>query len=210
MVELDDLERFLRHPVGAFLRQRLGIRLGQSFRDVDDALPVELDALERWGLGERLLTARMAGADLDACIAAERARGLLPPGALADPILNALIPDVEVIATAAHDDHEPTSLDVNVTLTDGSTLVGTVADVRGDVIHAVSFSRLSATHRLHAWLRLLALTAARPETALRGRDRRTSSGRRPTTYPRQHRPHRRPRRRRRNAPGRRRSATWRC
>jgi len=163
VVELDDLERFLRHPVGAFLRQRLGIRLGQSFRDVDDALPVDLDGLERWGLGERLLTARMAGADLDACIAAERARGLLPPGALADPILNALIPGVEVIATAAHDDHEPTSLDVNVILTNGSTLVGTVADVRGNVIHAVSFSKLSATHRLHAWLRMLALTAARPE-----------------------------------------------
>ena len=163
VVELDDLERFLRHPVGAFLRQRLGIRLGLSVRDVEDALSVELDGLERWGLGERLLTARMAGADLDACIAAERARGLLPPGALADPILNTLIPDVEVIATAAHDDHEPTSLDVNLTLTDDSTLVGTVADVRGDVIYAVSFSKLSATHRLHAWLRLLALTATRPE-----------------------------------------------
>ena len=48
VVELDDLDRFLRHPVRAFLRQRLGIRLGLDVADVDDALPVELDGLERW------------------------------------------------------------------------------------------------------------------------------------------------------------------
>jgi exodeoxyribonuclease V gamma subunit len=105
----------------------------------------------------------MTGADLGACVAAERARGFLPPGALADPILKKLIPDVEVIARVAHDDHEPISLDVNVTLADGSSVVGTVANVRGEVVYGVSFSRLSAAHRLHAWMRLLALTAARPE-----------------------------------------------
>ncbi len=48
MVELDDLDRFLRHPVRAFLRQRLGIRLGLDIADIDDALPVDLDGLERW------------------------------------------------------------------------------------------------------------------------------------------------------------------
>ncbi len=163
VVELDDLERFLRHPVGAFFRQRLGIRLGRSFHDVDDVVPVDLDNLERWGLGERLLAARMAGSGLDECVAAERARGFLPPGALAEPILNKVLPDVEVIAVVAHDDRQPTSLDVNFVLADGTTIVGTVPDVRGNMVHAASFSKLSATHRLHAWLRLLALTAARPE-----------------------------------------------
>jgi exodeoxyribonuclease V gamma subunit len=162
-IELDDLDRFLRHPVGAFLRQRLGIRLGASSQDVDDGLPVELDALERWAVGDRLLTAHLAGADLDACVAAERARGLLPPGALAERILGQVIPDVEVIVAAAHDGVTPTSLDVNVTLSDGTRLVGTVPDVRDDVIRSVSFSRLAPNRRLETWLRLLALTYARPE-----------------------------------------------
>ena len=63
LVELDDLVRFVEHPVRAFLRQRLGISVGDYDDEVDDALPVELDGLEQWGVGERLLDARLAGAD---------------------------------------------------------------------------------------------------------------------------------------------------
>lgn len=165
VVELDDLDRFLRHPVRAFLRQRLGIRLGLDLADIDDALPVELDGLERWSLGDRLLTARMAGAPLEACLAAERARGLMPPGALADQIFDRVVPEVQaVVAVAVQDEvEEPTSLDVNVTLGDGSRIVGTVPRVRGDVLHAVSFSRLGPHQRLQAWLRLLALTLGYPD-----------------------------------------------
>jgi exodeoxyribonuclease V gamma subunit len=162
VIELDDLDRFLRHPVGAFLRQRLGIRLGVRERDLDDAVPIDLDALERWGTGERLLSARMTGSDLDACLAAERASGLLPPGVLAERILDRLIPDVEGIAAAAAVEIEPASVDVNVCLHDGTRIVGTVPDVRGDLVQAVSFSRLAPNHRLQTWLRLLVLTLSRP------------------------------------------------
>ena len=168
VVELDDLDRFLRHPVRAFLRQRLGFRLTREEADIDDGLPVELDALQRWALGDRLLTARMAGAGLEACVAAERARGVVPPGALADRIFDGVVPEVQSIATAAHDgitDVEPASMDVNITLADRTRIVGTVAQVRGDVVHAVSFSKLGPRPRLQTWLRLLALTAAHPERA---------------------------------------------
>jgi exodeoxyribonuclease V gamma subunit len=135
--------------------------------DVDDALPVELDALERWALGDRLLRARMAGAELEACVAAERARGVLPPGALAERIFDRVVPDVRALAAAAagHHDVEPVSMDVNITLADGTRIVGTVPQVRGDVIHAVSFSRLGPHQRLQAWLRLLALTIGHPDRA---------------------------------------------
>jgi exodeoxyribonuclease V gamma subunit len=176
VVELDQLERFVRHPVGAFLRLRLGIWLGDRRRDVDDALPVELDNLERWAVAERLLTARLAGADMDACAVAERARGLLPPGGLADPILDAVAPVVEQLVAAARDGRQPRSFDVHVDLPDGTSVVGAVGGVRGDVLHRVTYSRLAAHHRLLAWVRVLALTAARPErpfealTIGRGRD----------------------------------------
>ncbi len=80
LVELDDLVRFAEHPVRAFLRQRLGVMLGDFSDEVADALTVELDALEQWHVGRRLLEGRLAGATVEACVRAEVARGLLPPG----------------------------------------------------------------------------------------------------------------------------------
>ena len=167
VVALDDLVRFTERPVRAFLRQRLGISLGDFSQDIADALPVELDGLERWGVGRRLLDGVLDGAALDACIAAEIARGTLPPGRLALPVIDRIRPVVEEIAGHARralgGDTAPESMDVRVVLPDGRPLTGTVPSVRGDVLGNVTYSRVSARHRVGAWVRLLALSAAYPE-----------------------------------------------
>ena len=54
-VELEDLVRFVRHPVRAFLRGRLEVTVAEYDNEVEDALPVELDGLGRWNVGERML-----------------------------------------------------------------------------------------------------------------------------------------------------------
>ncbi len=61
VIELADLVRFVEHPVRAFLRQRLGISLRGGVDEIEDGLPVELDGLERWAVGQRLLEALRAG-----------------------------------------------------------------------------------------------------------------------------------------------------
>jgi exodeoxyribonuclease V gamma subunit len=169
LIELDDLVRFVSHPTRAFLRQRLDVSVGDYVDEVADALPVELDALERWGVGQRLLDGVLAGASMDACVAAEVARGLLPPGRLAQPLIARVRPVVEHIAAAARsevaDGAEPVSVDVRVGLDGGRSLTGTVAGVHGDVLRLATFSRVNARHRLSAYVRWLALTAAHPGRA---------------------------------------------
>ncbi|MGH9021777.1 MAG: exodeoxyribonuclease V subunit gamma, partial [Acidimicrobiia bacterium] len=171
-VELDQLVRFFAHPVRAFLRQRLGVSLGTSADELAEALPIELDPLEHWALGQRLLEARLAGADPRSSVAAEVARGALPPGALAGPILErvgrvvedlvreagALVP---MSATSSPVDVHP--VDIHLLLPGGRLLVGTVPDVADGMLRSVTFSRVGPRHRLGSWVRFLAVCAARPD-----------------------------------------------
>jgi exodeoxyribonuclease V gamma subunit len=167
VIELEDLVRFVEHPVRAFLRQRLGISLGGAAEDIADGLPVELDGLERWGVGQRLLEARLAGVDGHTAIKAEIARGTLPPGRLGRPVIDAVYPIVEAIATEAASlaatGPAADPIDVRMELADGRRLSGTVSGVSGDVLLSATYSRVAAKHRLAAWVLLLALAASRPE-----------------------------------------------
>ena len=165
VVQLEDLIRFVQHPVRAFLRQRLGMVVTREEEDPADGLPVEPDPLEKWGIGQRMLEARLAGVDAATARAAEVARGSLPPGGLGVPLLEEIAGAVEGIVGAAPlaGAVAPASVEVVAELGDGRTLVGTVPDVAGHEIRSVFYSRVAAKHRLAAWVRLLAATAAHPE-----------------------------------------------
>jgi exodeoxyribonuclease V gamma subunit len=157
----------VEHPVRAFLRRRLALYLSDRTDELADALPIELDALEKWGVGDRLLQASLAGAHPEVAAVAERARGFLPPGRLADDILTGVAEDVRKLAAAiaalGHAAGPADSLDIHLDLPGGRGLIGTVPDRRGDTILVCTYSRLAAKHRLGAWVRFLSLSAARPE-----------------------------------------------
>lgn len=161
-VDLVDLERFPQHPVGAFLRRRLGFVPTETDGPLDDALPVDLDGLATWAVGDRLLAARLDGVDLDEAAAAERARGTLPPGALAEAVLEPVLAAVETIARTSGIEGPGDVTPVDVTLASGTRLVGAVADLHGDVLRRAAYSRLAGGHRLLSWLRLLAVSATDP------------------------------------------------
>jgi len=152
--------RFVEHPVRAFLRQRLGISVGDYSDEVGDSLPVELDALERWGVGQRLLDAVIAGTDGRAAIRAEIAAGKLPPGQLGLPVVTEIWDGVDEIAQQARAllVGDARSVDVKVDVM-GRRLTGTVPGVRGSVLGSVTYSKVNPRHRLGTWVRLLALCA---------------------------------------------------
>ncbi|HEX5926215.1 MAG TPA: exodeoxyribonuclease V subunit gamma [Baekduia sp.] len=165
IVALDDLVRFVEHPVKAFLRQRLGVRVSDLPEEISDELTIEADGLAKYALGDRLLRGRLAGVDEAELLAAERARGELPPaGALQTAVLTDVRPTVAAIARLAEgalkDPSRSQTRDVRVVLGDGRALAGTVTGVAGDTLQLVSYATLKAKHELGAWVRLLALVAA--------------------------------------------------
>jgi exodeoxyribonuclease V gamma subunit len=176
-LDLDRLERFLRHPARAFLRERLKISLSEKTRDFEDAIPLDLDPLGQWQVAERVLEARLGGASQDACEAVEMARGGLPPGLLAQPVLEKIAAPVDGLVLAGSSDVTPVSIDIHVDLPGVSRIVGTVAGVRGDTLQSVTYSRLSPAARLLAWLRLLVLTASWPERSFEARTIGRANGR---------------------------------
>jgi exodeoxyribonuclease V gamma subunit len=130
-----------------------------------DSLTVELDALQQWVLGERVLRARLAGTDEADCRQAEWRRGVLPPGPLGRSALDVVLAEVGPLVdrTAALLSPPRRVVDVVVPLGGGRELRGTVAGVHGTAAVSVGYSKLGPKPQLTAWISLLALAAAAPE-----------------------------------------------
>ena len=163
-VELTELYRFFQHPVRALLRARAGLSDGGRDEAEDEQIPVELDGLQRWAVGDRMLHAHLRGADLDVLAAAEWRRGSVPPRELGARVVGDLRVEVGTVASAAAPwaDVPAERLDVVLDL-ERVRLTGSVDGVRGGTVVRVLFSRPSARHRLQAWVELLALSASRPD-----------------------------------------------
>jgi exodeoxyribonuclease V gamma subunit len=170
VLELDELVRFAERPVRAFLRRRLRISLTDFTEETEDGLRIELDGLQRWQVGERLLEARLAGVDGRTAALAEIKRGTLPPGVLGRPVVHEVYGVVDAIVAEVQrliaPDATTQPVDVRVRLSDGRLLSGTVSSVRGGTLLSTTYSKVSPRHRLASWVRFLAVTAACPERHL--------------------------------------------
>jgi len=164
-LSLDDLVRFVQHPARAFLRQRLGVAMSARGEDPDDALPVELDGLAKWEIGDRVLRRCLAGMSPASCAQQEHLRGELPPGPPGQAVMREIGSKVDrlIKACAAERTTPPQAVDIAIDVA-GRRVWGTVSGVRGESVLAVTYSTLAAKHRLAAWVRHLALVAAHPET----------------------------------------------
>ncbi|MGZ8179491.1 exodeoxyribonuclease V subunit gamma [Williamsia sp. SKLECPSW1] len=168
-VDLTDLVAFLEHPARGFLRQRLHTGVPEADDVLPDAMSADLDSLDRWGIGDRILSRRLDGVDPATLRNIEIRRGMLPPFAFGRRALDDIVDLVDrIVAAAGPEAQTPrVTVDVDVALPDGRRLTGTVDSLRkgegGLRAVTASFSRLSAKRRIAAWVTLVAVAASVPE-----------------------------------------------
>jgi len=168
-ITLADLQAFFAHPARHFLRRRLDVASPEEAEERRDSMPITLDGLETWSVGDRLLRDILDGMDPEASCTAEQLRGLLPPQQLGVKVLHEVVLVVqELIRASAPLRREPArTLDIAIDLGDGRRLVGSVPEVHGDAVVSVTYSSLRAKQRLASWINLLALTVGHPGTPWR-------------------------------------------
>ena len=161
-VSLADLISFFENPARGFLRDRLQIGVSREAEEVSDRLPIDLDGLQKWAVGDRALRARLGGDDPREIYHAELLRGQLPPAGLGEIALEEIGTQVEqLMAQVAQGPSDPVrSIDIDVHLLGDRRLTGTVDGVRGMHLVDVTYSRLGPKQEIGSWIALLALTAA--------------------------------------------------
>jgi exodeoxyribonuclease V gamma subunit len=162
-VVLADLVAFFKDPVKGFFRA-LEYTLPWDVEGIEDAMPVDINALEEWTVGDRMLRDILNGMTPDQAKQAEWRRGTLPPGQLGWRKATEIRDQAELLARAAlqHRHADPSAFDVDIDL-GGRRLTGTVSPVFGDRLVSVTYSRLDGKHLLESWIPLLALIADDPD-----------------------------------------------
>ncbi|MDF3341879.1 exodeoxyribonuclease V subunit gamma [Mycolicibacterium septicum] len=162
-VALEDLVTFFKDPVKGFFRA-LEYTLPWDVDGVSDVMPVDIDALEEWTVGDRMLNDILRGMTPADAQQAEWRRGTLPPGQLGWRRAIALRDQCALLAAEAlrHRSTDPQAYDVDIDLGTGRRLTGTVSPVFGDRLVSVTYSKLDGKHLLQSWIPLLALAAGHP------------------------------------------------
>ncbi len=162
-VILADLVGFFKDPVKGFFRA-LEFTLPRDVDGVQDAIPVDLDNLEEWTVGDRMLGDIIRGMTPEDARQAEWRRGTLPPGQLGWRKATEIRDQAVLLATAARRYRQAgaQTYDVDIDLGVGRRLTGTVSPVYGEHLVSVTYSKLDGRHLLESWIPLLALHASDP------------------------------------------------
>ena len=154
---LDDIEAFLTNPARFLLRRACNLTLPEFAQAGDDSLPIELDSLTDWSLGQTLLDDLTAGQPMAWARARALARRECPPGRLGAGAVDQIIRKIGHLPKEVAALGSPATLAVVPDERCGG-LTGAVT-VRGSTVIVTRYGRVKAAQVLVCWVRLLALTA---------------------------------------------------
>ncbi|MBI1814564.1 MAG: exodeoxyribonuclease V subunit gamma [Deltaproteobacteria bacterium] len=164
-VSLTALARFFENPTRAFLQNRLSLYLGKDLDTVEDREPLDLDNLDLWKLGDRLLKHAMDGETIDQALPSMRASGALPPGTLGQCTFGDVGGQADALATAASAlrrgaELEPLTIDAEL---DGTRIIGEIHNLWPSGLVQYQYSKLGGRHELGVWIRHLILNCLQPD-----------------------------------------------
>lgn len=174
-VDVDELVDLLRNPDRFVARHRLAVRLPRDEPDLHEHLPVELDALERHTLRDRLLQMYLAGSDTDPETVL-RAQDRLPVGVAGGTIYREVAEEAATLATqfeVATADTEPVTLPITLEVGRDRIIRGTVVCWRSrsgqgpDILVDLRASKAKDQDELAMWANLLIVASAHPDRAFR-------------------------------------------
>ncbi|MFT3970243.1 MAG: exodeoxyribonuclease V subunit gamma [Micropruina sp.] len=162
-VTLEDLIALASDPVKHFLRARCDLNLGES-DDAGEEVPIELNGLEQWAVGNRMLDLARDGHSRDDAVRAEWLRGQVPPGELGNRLLQDVGKTVGRIMGNLPVPADVPAVHHDLVIDCGAVRVTGRVSMQQDLIVDATYSKLGPKHRLTSWLRLIALTAATGQT----------------------------------------------
>ncbi|MDZ7640762.1 MAG: exodeoxyribonuclease V subunit gamma [Desulfurivibrio sp.] len=186
-ISLADLHDFYRQPASWYGRRQLGLLLPRREESGVDREPLEINNLERYRLGCRLLQQPALLLPDDAVAATPpwqplyrelRAAGELPPGRGAHPALAALVAELQPLAAFLAGNpggHSLPPLVLDLPLAVNHRLVGELSQRAEAALLRWTPAKASASLWLSGWLDHLALCAQAPadqdlQTIMAGRD----------------------------------------
>lgn len=151
-LDIDNLQRFWRHPVRCFFQMRLKVNLDYHTEQLPNCEPFSLNALQRYQLRQKLLDILIDNADPQSLYQRYRSAGQLPYGAFGDIFWQQQLADIQPLAQKIQQHYrqsQPLEIDLSM---DNIHLTGWINQVQDNGILRWYPTSLDARHAIQLWL----------------------------------------------------------
>ncbi len=158
-LDIDTLCAFIGNPAKFFLEKRLGIYLTETDAVAEEKENFSLSGLDKYILGQDLVSSRLSGTTLKDCLKVQRAGGRLPHGNVGELVYNEMSVDAEIFVRKIKDrtKNEPLkALKVDLEIS-GFHLTGRISGIYEDALIRSSYTSLKPKYILNTWIYHLVL-----------------------------------------------------